>query len=270
MVQQRVRRIHLQRQHLTFYWTDRGETSRWNPGDLARPGPGGQHNNIRRFAAVLGHRRDYTSAGDLNLSDRIVLVNYGSGLAGRLGESSGQPAVVDLVISRAEDGAGNARPQVRLSPPRLRSRQPFELEPEAFLKIKGEAQLLGVVAGQSDDDCTLVAIADRDAGYRLEFARKIRPHALAFERQGEQRLLTGLGLDRGGEHSGGRPARASSGFGTVVDGHRATRLGQPPGNPQPHDPGADDDGLRAKRRYGDGRGNSGLPSPGKPGQVQWV
>ena len=181
--QQRARRIHAQRQHLTFDRTDRGEMSRWNSGDLARPGAGSEHDNICRFAAVLGHGRGYTPPGDLDLSDRIVLVKYGPCLAGRFGESLAEPTVVDLMISRAEDRAGDARPQVRLSPPRLRPRQPFEIEPEALLKIKGEAQLLGVVAGQSDDDRALVAIADRDAGYRLEFVRKIRPHALTLKGQ---------------------------------------------------------------------------------------
>jgi len=80
MVQQRVRRIHLQRQHLTFYWTDQGEVSRWNPSDFARPRPGSQHDNIRRFAVVLRHGRGYTPAGDLNLADRIMLVKYGAGM----------------------------------------------------------------------------------------------------------------------------------------------------------------------------------------------
>src|SRR5437762_1399554 len=129
MMQQRVRRIHLQRQHLTFYRTDRGEMSDGNASDLARPGPGSEHDDICRFAAMLRHDSAYTSAGDLNLSDRIMLVKYGAGLARRLGESTGEPPIVDLVISRAEDGAGDARPQVRLAPPRLRPRQPFEIEP---------------------------------------------------------------------------------------------------------------------------------------------
>jgi len=92
MVQQRVRRIHLQRQHLTFYWTDQGEVSRWNPSDLARPRPGSQHDNIRRFAAVLRHGRGYTPAGDLNLADRIMLVKYGPGLAGRPRRELGRAA----------------------------------------------------------------------------------------------------------------------------------------------------------------------------------
>jgi hypothetical protein len=94
--------------------------SRWNPSDFARPRPGSQHDNIRTFAVVLRHGRGYTPAGDLNLADRIMLVKCGPGLAGRLRESSGEPPVVDLMISRAEDCAGDAWPQMRLSPPRLR------------------------------------------------------------------------------------------------------------------------------------------------------
>ena len=116
-------------------------------GDLARPGPRRQHDHIRIFPAVLGCDRGYTPAGDAHLSDGIVLVQHGAGVTGRPGESSDEPAVVDLMVARAEDGAGNARPQVRLSSPRLHSRQPFEIKPEALLKIVGEAKLLRIVAG---------------------------------------------------------------------------------------------------------------------------
>jgi hypothetical protein len=60
------------------------------------------------------------------------------------------------------------------------------------------------------------------------------------------------------------------GLGAIIDGDRAISLGKAPGYPQAYDPGADDDGFRANRRNGSQRGYDGLPSPGMPGQVQWV
>ena len=64
---------------------------------------------------------------------------------------------------------------MRLPTARLGARHPFEVEAEAPLKLVGKAQLFGVVAGQSDDDRALVAVADRDAGAGLDLAREIRP-----------------------------------------------------------------------------------------------
>src|SRR6266446_10844446 len=100
------------------------------------------------------------------------------------------------MISRAKHGAWNPGSQMRLATPHLSPRQPFEIEAEALLKIVSVAQLLGVIAGQRDGDCALVAIADRNPGRSLDLARETRPHALAFERQCQQLFLARLGLDR--------------------------------------------------------------------------
>jgi hypothetical protein len=59
-------------------------------------------------------------------------------------------------------------------------------------------QLSRVVAVERDDQRALVAIADRNAGGGFQLAREIRPHALAFECQRQQRLLARLCLDRRG------------------------------------------------------------------------
>src|SRR6266700_2750199 len=45
-------------------------------------------------------------------------------------------------------------------------------------------------------DRPLVAIFDRDARGDLQLAGKVRPQALAFQRQRQERLLAGFGLDR--------------------------------------------------------------------------
>ena len=87
--------------------------------------------------------------------------------------------------------------------------------------------------------------------------------------QRQQRLLARLGLDRGREHPGRGPARAVAGLALVVDGDRAARLREAPGQRQPDDAGADDDGARPVRRLGGLCGDDGLPSPGtaRPGSV---
>ncbi len=120
---------------------------------------------------------------------------------------------------------------MRLAAPRLSPRQPLEIEAEALLKIIGVAQLLGIIAGQRDDDRALVAIADRNPGCRLELPRKTWPHALTFERQRQQLFLAGLGLDCRGQHPRSCPARSMSRCRAVVHGHRTTRLGEAPSDP---------------------------------------
>jgi hypothetical protein len=50
----------------------------------------------------------------------------------------------------------------------------------------------------------------------------------------------------------------------------AAGLRQSPSDAQADDAGADDDRLRPMDRKNDRLVNNGLPSPGMPGQVQWV
>ena len=60
------------------------------------------------------------------------------------------------------------------------------------------------------------------------------------------------------------------GLAAVINRDLAARLSQPPGDAETDDPGADDNGLRTVRWNNERRANDGLPSPGMPGQVQWV
>ena len=87
---------------------------------------------------MIGHDRAGPCADDLYFSDRLVLVQHRAGALRRCGESKGQPAVFYLMISRAQHRAGDPGPQMRLEAPRVRSREPFQLEPKALLKIIGE------------------------------------------------------------------------------------------------------------------------------------
>jgi hypothetical protein len=60
------------------------------------------------------------------------------------------------------------------------------------------------------------------------------------------------------------------GLAAVEHGDGAAGLRQPPGDAEADNPGADDNCLRTMGGKSDWRGNLGLPSPGMPGQVQWV
>src|SRR6516225_8437731 len=128
------------------------------------------------------------------------------------------------MVASAKHGTGKAGAQMRLEAADLGWRQPFEVEAEAPLELVSEAKLIEVVAGQRDDDRTLVPVFDRDPGSRLEFARELRPQTLAFERQREQCFLAGLGFDCGGEHAGSRPAGAAPGLAAFVNADLATRF----------------------------------------------
>ena len=152
----------------------------------------------------------------------------------------------------------------------LRRRKPVQVETEPFLEFVGMAQLSGIVAVQRDDQRALVAIINRDAGNAFKLAGKIGPQTLAFERQRQQRLFARLGLDRSGEHARSGPGGAVPRLAAVVNRDLAAGLSQPPGDAKTDDPGADDDGLRTVRWNNERRANDGLPSPGMPGQVQWV
>src|SRR3954451_20579080 len=60
------------------------------------------------------------------------------------------------------------------------------------------------------------------------------------------------------------------GLAAVKHTDSAGGLRQPPSDAQADDAGADDDCLRPMDRKYDRFVNDGLPSPGMPGQVQWV
>src|ERR1700730_783371 len=121
---------------------------------------------------------------------------------------------------------------MRFAPPRFHTRQPDDFEAQASLKFIGEAELLGIVARQRNNDRSFVAIADRDPGRRFDFTRKPGPQLLTFEREREQLLFSGLGLYGGGEHPCRRPAGAASGLRPVVEGERAAGLRYTPSNAQ--------------------------------------
>ena len=268
--QQRRRRIHLQGEHLALDRPHRRQIGGRDAGDLARPGAGRQHHNIGTIAAPLGDDARGAPAGDDDLAHRAMLDQLDPGMPRGDRQRLSQQPVLDLVIAGAEDGRSGTRFQMRLALSRLGGGQPLQVEPKPFLEFIGMAQLGCVVAIERDDQRALVAVIDRDAAGPFQLACEIGPQALAFERQRQERLLPRLRLDRRSEHAGGRPAGTAPGVAAVVHGDRAAGLCQPPRDTEADDPGADDDRLRTVRWNDNRRANDGLPSPGKPGQVQWV
>src|SRR5258708_19621226 len=96
---------------------------------------------------------------------------------------------------------------MRFATPCFHTRQPVDVEAQASLKFIGEAELLGIVAGQRNNDRSFVAIADRDPGCRFDLARKAGPQLLTFEREREQLLFSGLPLAAGRQHPAPPPPR---------------------------------------------------------------
>ena len=207
---------------------------------------------------------------DVDLAHRAVFDQLDPSLARSLGEGAAEQPVLDLMVARAPDRGGDAGLQMRLALARLRRGQPVQIEAEPLLEFVGMAQRRGVIAVERDDHRALAAILDRDAGGGFEFAGEIGPQALAFERQRQERLLAGLGLDRGGQHAGRRPARAMPGHASIVNGDGAAGLREPPRDAEADDAGADDDCPRPLLRNRKAVLMTDSPPPGMPGQVHWV
>src|SRR5262249_6186945 len=143
---------------------DRRQMGGRNPADSPRPGAGAQNHGIGRLATSIGDDAGGSPAGDLDLANRTALMKRRAGAPHRDGQSSSDSAVFDLMVVPAQHRTGKPGAQMRLEAADLGCRQPFEVEAEAPLKFVGEAKLIEVVAGQSDDDRALVAVFDRDAG----------------------------------------------------------------------------------------------------------
>ena len=135
VAQQRCGGIHTQSEHLPLYRPNRRKMSRWNTRDLARPSTCGQDDNLGWVTAAIRDDGERPSACNLHFSNRFVLVQLDTGMARRASEGGGKAAVLDLMISRAEDGSGDPRAQMRLAAPCFRPGKPFDLQAKAFLKI---------------------------------------------------------------------------------------------------------------------------------------
>ena len=244
MVDQRRRRVHAQRQHLALDRAHRRPQFRRQPGDAARPGAGRQHDHVGRDLAAVGqHDAVGARPGDRDFLDRGVLADGGAGRLGGDAQGGGELAVVDLVVLRAPHRAGELAGEMRLASSRLRRRNPLQRQAELLLEDEMMMQPRLVVRGRGDDQRAFGAQFHIDAGGRLQFGGKGRPARLAVAAERDQRFLAGLGLGAGGEHPGGGVAGARAGRAAVEHRDRCAARGQPPGDAEADDAGADDGDL---------------------------
>ena len=111
--------IHAQRQHLALDRPHRRPSVRRQSGDAARPGAGGEHHDIGGGdGAVLEQHALRPAALHENLLDRPMLADCRAGRLGGDAQRLRQLAVVDLVVLRRKQRAGDFAGKMRLARPR--------------------------------------------------------------------------------------------------------------------------------------------------------
>jgi hypothetical protein len=100
-----------------------------------------------------------------------------------------------------------------------------------------------IVRGQGEQQRALAPQFDVDPAGAQQFVGKSRPARLAVAPERDQRLLARLGLATRRQHAGRRMARARSRLG-AIEHHDRRPAGEPPGDAQPNDAGADDGDMR--------------------------
>ncbi len=166
--------------------------------------------------------------------------------AGRLGGDAQrlhQLAVVDLVVLRGKQRAGDFAGKMRLARPGGGGRQPFERQIELTLKLQALRDLGLIVRGQGEMQDALAPQFDIDAARPQKFLGKGRPARLALAAERDQRFFAGLGFAASRQHAGSRVAGARSGLAAIEHRDRGA-AGQPPGDTQADDAGADDGDTR--------------------------
>ena len=155
-------------------------------------------------------------------------------------------AVVDLMILRRKQRAGDFSGQMRLARPRRGGRKPFERQIELFLKLQPMADLGLVVGGERENERALAAQFDVDAACPQELLGEGRPARLAVAAERNQILFARLGFASRREHAGRRMARARSGR-AAVEYLDCRAAGEPPADAEPDHAGADDGHARLSR-----------------------
>ena len=227
----------------------------------ARPGACGQHHDIGGGDRTV-LERDALRAAALHedLLHRPLLVDGDAGGLGRHTQRLHQLAVVDLMVLRREQGAGDLAGEMRLPRPCRRRRQPFERQVELPLKLQAVGDLGLIVRGEGEDQRALATQFDVDGCRAQKLRGEAGPARLALAAERDQRLFAGLRLAAGGEHSGGGVACAGSRLAALENGDRGA-AGEPPRDAESDDPRADDGNARASRGAG--------IRPGQRGSLRW-
>src|SRR5215470_13152787 len=137
---------------------------------------------------------------------------------------------------------------MRLQPPRLRAREPAELDAKAPLVVDIAAKAARLIGVGCDGEGAIGAELDGNAGDGLELGGEAGPAVKALAGERRQRALVGLGLNTGCQHAGRRPAGAVAGAVALENIDRCARLRETPADAEPDDARADDCGFGSARR----------------------
>ena len=191
--------------------------------------------------------------------DRPMLANCRAGRLGGDAQRLRQLAVVDLMVLRGKQRAGDFAGKMRLARPRRGGRQPFERQIELALKLQAMRDLGLIVRGQGEMQRAFAPQFDIDAARPQKLLGKGRPARLALAAERDQRFFAGLGFAAGRQHAGRRVAGARSGLAAIEHRDRGA-AGKPPGDAQADDAGADDGDTSADDWMDDPSCSMRLPS----------
>jgi hypothetical protein len=177
------------------------------------------------------------------LLDRLMLANVDTGLFGGDAQSVCELAVIDLMIFRRKQRAGDFACKPWLARACRRGRKPFERQSELTLEFQMMRNRRLIVGGQRNNQRAFGSQLDIDAGRALEFFSEGWPAPLAFAPKRDERFLARLGLGASRQHAGGSVTRAGTGFAAIEHRDGGAR-GEPPANAEPDHARTDDNDAR--------------------------
>ena len=200
--------------------THRRSAIGWQPADTARPGAGGQYDAVGFFDRAVFEQDafDATALGD-DIFHRLFFDDFGPRRLGGNAQRGSELAVIDLVVLRRKNRAGDFPGKAGFAPARVRCRKPLKRKRELPLKFQPVRNLGLIVRGQGEQQRAFRPQFDIDAAGALKFFGKVRPARLSLAAQCDQRLLARFGFAASGQHPGGRMARAHARFAAIENGH---------------------------------------------------
>ena len=90
----------------------------WNTADLTRPSASCQHHDIGTLLAPSGDDAPNSPSGQVQGLNRAMFADGDAGCPDGGRERSNERAVFDLMVARAQDSCGYARPEMRFALPR--------------------------------------------------------------------------------------------------------------------------------------------------------
>src|ERR1700691_104267 len=135
VIEKRRGGVHAQRQHLALDRTHRRTPVGRQPADTARPRAGGQYDAVGFFDRAVFEQDafDATALGD-DIFHRLFFDDFGPRRLGGNAQRGSELAVIDLVVLRRKNRAGDFPGKAGFAPARVRCRKPLKRKRELPLK----------------------------------------------------------------------------------------------------------------------------------------